>query len=71
MPSDVVALVATEALKQRLDALVAATEEMAACRLLDEEQVTAVKKLVPGPSSSSAMTNSSSYEDTIIANLRI
>jgi hypothetical protein len=97
MPLDIGALLAAdaEALKQQLDALVAATEVaeekaaaarrhvLAVCQLLDEEQViatdlkqqaAATKKLVPGSASSlttEPATNSSSYEDTVVANLHI
>jgi hypothetical protein len=74
-----------EVLKQRLDALVVAVKAakekaatarrrvLAARQLLDEEQA-AAKKLVPGSTSFSTtetVTASSSYIDTIVANLHI
>jgi hypothetical protein len=81
MPSFIIALPADEAVEEK----VAATcrHVMAARQLLDEEQATAVdlewqaattKKLVLGFTSSSTKelaTNSSSYEDTVVANLHI
>jgi hypothetical protein len=75
-----------EALKQRLDALVAATEAaeekaaaarrrvLAARQLLDEEQAAIAKKLVLGSTSSlttELAINSSSYDDTVVTNLHI
>jgi hypothetical protein len=82
MPSDIVAYLMADAkaLKQQLDALVTAieaTEEKVDTLLVVadlERQVTTAKKLIPRSMSSSimeTMTNSLSYEDTVITNLHI
>jgi hypothetical protein len=87
MPSDIIALPAAdvEVLEQRLDALVVAVEAaeekattarrrvLAVRQLLDMEQA-AAKKLVPRSTSfltTETVTASSSYVDTIVANLHI
>jgi hypothetical protein len=85
IPLDIIALPAAdaEALKQRLDALVTTAEAVeekatAACRrvlVTDlERQASTATKLVPGSASYSTIettTTSSSYEDTVVANLHI
>jgi hypothetical protein len=82
MPSDIVAYLMADAkaLKQQLDALVTAieaTDEKVDTLLVVadlERQVTTAKKLIPRSMSSSimeTMTNSLSYEDTVITNLHI